>query len=157
MKPDGEHWIRFSKQIAQEFKTSTPATAFRIEPNSLRRDCVQIFTCQHCRTKVATGSDCICPNCRKPTIDVPLPAAEAPLPPAVVFDVQIPDINTPGHRKCVWTWSWQFQNTLYRIQHRLLRVLCVQRRVFIDLLTWQFTCANRLMFGVFWTSQNESI
>jgi len=55
---------------------------------------VQILTCQHCRTKVAVGSDCICPSCRKPTTDVPLPAAEAPLPPSVVVDVQILDTNT---------------------------------------------------------------
>ena len=55
---------------------------------------MQILTCQHCRTRVAVGSDGICPSCRKPTTDVPLTAAEAPLPPSVVFDVQIPDINT---------------------------------------------------------------
>jgi hypothetical protein len=55
---------------------------------------VQILTCQHCRTKVAVGSDCICPSCRKPTTDVRLSAAEAPMPPSVVFDVQIPDTNT---------------------------------------------------------------
>ena len=55
---------------------------------------MQILTCQHCRTRVAVGSDCICPSCRKPTTDVPLSAAEAPLPPSVVFDVQIPNTNT---------------------------------------------------------------
>lgn len=55
---------------------------------------MQILTCQHCRTKVAVNSDCICPSCRKPTTDVPLPAAEAQLLPTVVFDVQLPDTNT---------------------------------------------------------------
>ena len=55
---------------------------------------MQILTCQHCRTKVTVGSDGICPSCRKPTTDVPLPAAEAPWLPTVVFDVQIPDTNT---------------------------------------------------------------
>ena len=55
---------------------------------------MQILTCQHCRTKVAVGSDSICPSCRKPTTDVPLPAAEERLPPAIFPAVQIPDTNT---------------------------------------------------------------
>jgi hypothetical protein len=55
---------------------------------------VQILTCQHCRAEVAVNSDSICPSCRKPTTDVPLPAAEAPLLPTVASDVQLPDTNT---------------------------------------------------------------
>ena len=37
---------------------------------------LQILTCQHCRTKVAVSSESICPSCRKPTTDVPLPIVE---------------------------------------------------------------------------------
>ena len=55
---------------------------------------MQILTCQHCRTRVAVGSDGICPSYRKPTKDLPLPEAEARLPHSVAVDVQIPDTNT---------------------------------------------------------------
>ena len=60
---------------------------------NLRHHRVEILTCQHCRTKVAVGSDCICPSCRKPTTDVPLSIAEDRSPPAVFPAVQIPDTN----------------------------------------------------------------
>ena len=54
---------------------------------------MQILACQHCRTRVAIGSDCICPSCRKPTTDVPLSIAEDSLPPVVFPEVRIPDTN----------------------------------------------------------------
>lgn len=44
-------------------------------------DRVQILTCQHCRTTVAVVADFICPCCRKPTTNVPLPIDEEMLVP----------------------------------------------------------------------------
>ena len=54
---------------------------------------MQILTCEHCRTRVAVGSDCICPSCRKPTTHVSLPIAEDSLLPVVFPEVRISDTN----------------------------------------------------------------
>lgn len=54
-----------------------------IPSGSSLRDRVQILTCQHCRTTVAVDSDFICPSCRKPTTNVPLPIVEETLVPFV--------------------------------------------------------------------------
>ena len=52
-----------------------------IPSGSSLRDRVQILTCQHCRTTVAVNADFICPSCRKPTTNVPLPIVEETLVP----------------------------------------------------------------------------